>query len=277
MPAGCRHLDRHHQHSSTGRQFDDSEGLRALLQRLDAAGEGAWRTDEEAAALMRFTVERYTPLARKYGRDPGDAAVAAFEAMRADATRTAADPWAVVTVAVRTTLAAEQRAEGLLTTAARVRRPGYAEFHDAERFGDRATSLADHHPALHHLDRTTEGSEEPGVVALTAGLLHVLGWPAGLAYTLVTHVCAQLADIGSRHGTYEAMRRDKAVRAHFDLTHDCWIGLLRATLGHPSAPGRLGHGILARLLAGETTTQLLTDDALVHLLCPAHATAGSGG
>ena len=59
------------------------------------------------------------------------------------------------------------------------------------------------------------------------------------------------------------MRRDKALRAQLDVPHERWIGLLRITLGHPTATGVLRHGLLARLLAGDTLAELLADDELV--------------
>ena len=39
-------------------RFEDSEALRALLNRLHDAGKGAWRNDPEAAALMRHAAEK---------------------------------------------------------------------------------------------------------------------------------------------------------------------------------------------------------------------------
>ena len=38
-------------------RFEDSEALRALLNRLHDAGRDAWRTDPEAAALMRHAAQ----------------------------------------------------------------------------------------------------------------------------------------------------------------------------------------------------------------------------
>ncbi|MFV0257471.1 MAG: hypothetical protein ACK5PP_03340 [Acidimicrobiales bacterium] len=101
------------------------------------------------------------------------------------------------------------------------------------------------------------------MVEQTARLLVLLGWPADTAWTLVEHVCARLADIGDRHNAYETLRRDKALRANLDLPHHSWIGLLRLTLGHPTGTGALRHGVLARLLVGDTLTDLLDDDDLV--------------
>ena len=251
--------------TATEPAFADGEGLRALLVRLHRAGPGAWRHDSEAAELMTFAAGRYAGLARKYGHEPADAAVAAFEAMRNEATRTAGDPWAVVTVAVRITLIAEHRANGLLTSTERARRAHYSGFHDAERFSDRQVALADYHPALHAPPdhNHDDGDDGVWVVEHTTRLLMLLGWPPATTWTAVAYICARLADIGGRHGAYESLRRDKALRAQLDVPHERWIGLLRITLGHPTATGVLRHGALARLLAGDTLADLLADDELV--------------
>jgi hypothetical protein len=263
--------------TSTEPAFADPEGLRALLVRLHHAGPGAWRHDREAAALMAFAADRYAALARKYGQEPGDAAVAAFEAMQNRSVRTAEDPWAVVTVAVRITLVAEHRANGLLTSTDRARRARYSVFHDAERFSDRQVGLADYHPALHAPpdDDCDDGSGEGvWVVEHTTRLLMLLGWPPATTWTAIEYICTRLADIGDRHTAYETLRRDKALRAQLDLPHATWIGLLRLTLGHPTATGVLRHGVLARLLADDPLADLLADDDLVTAAveaCPVRA------
>ncbi|MFV0307079.1 MAG: hypothetical protein ACK5OX_04980 [Desertimonas sp.] len=264
---------------SSGPAFADSEGLRAVLVRLHDSGAGAWQRDREAAELLRFAADRYEGLARKYGMEPADAAVAAFEAMLNASTRTADDPWAVVTVAVRITLIAEHRAHGLLCSTDRARRPQYSAFHDAERFSDR--DLAEHHPALHTAHGADEVSDSDAtgggeVVEHTALLLALLGWPADVARTLVEHVCARLADIGDRRSAYETLRRDKALRANLDLSHGSWIGVLRIVLGHPTGTGALRQGVLARLLVGDTIADLLDDDDVV-LTAVATNPTGPGG
>ncbi|WP_053208204.1 hypothetical protein [Jiangella muralis] len=253
--------------------FVEPEGLRATLNRLHAAGPGAWRDDPEAAELMRFAADRYAALARKYGLEPTDAAVAAFEAMQSEAARTANDPWAVVTVAVRITLIAEHRAQGLLTSTERARRPEYSCFHDAERFSDRETELVEYHPAFQvvsehdvepdQLPRSrSAGTHQAVTDAVT--LLTLLGWPADIAHAGVDYVTARLIDIGDRAAAYDVLRRDKSVRALLDLPHAPWIGLLRIVLGHPNAPTRNGRrGVLARLLIGDTLDDLLADDDLL--------------
>lgn len=243
--------------------FVCGEGLRAVLMRLHDAGPDAWRTDAEAGGLMRFCADRYARLARKFDQEPADAAAAAFEVMRNPSTMAAADPWAVVTVAVRITLIAQHRADGLLTSTNRARRAEYSAFHDAQRFCDRETGLVEYHPAL----QTTDDDDEPygslWVVDQIATVLVSLGWPHRSTAAMVGHVCGRLADIGDRHAAYEALRHDQAIRVRFDISHDCWITLLRLCLGHPSRRGRLRHGLLARLLAVDTVTDLLADTAVV--------------
>jgi hypothetical protein len=256
---------------SSGLAFADPEGLRALLFRLHNAGRGAWRADAEAASLMRFAADRYASLAHKYGFEPADAAVAAFEAMLNESTRTAQDPWAVVTVAVRITLIAENRAGGLLTSTERARRPQYSVFHDVERFSDRENELIDYHPALQSpaADILLADAQDDQPRALraiddTAAMLVALGWPANIARAGVDYVSSRLVDAGDRTAAYEVLRRDKTARALLDLRHDSWIRLLQIVLGHPAATTVNGRrGVLVRLLIGDTIADLLADDDLV--------------
>ena len=128
--------------------YHSSEGLRALLNRLHTAGRGAWEHDPAAAELMAFAAEKYAALAHKHHLDPWEAASAAFDVMRTKAARTADDPWAVVTHAVRITWIAEERGQGLLCSTHQARRPRYSVFHDPERLSDRENPLDDHHPAF---------------------------------------------------------------------------------------------------------------------------------
>src|SRR5690625_3794783 len=145
--------------TDSGDDFTTSEGLRALLHRLHAAGPGAWEHDPAAADLMIFTVEKYAPLARKHGLDPWEAASAAFDVTRTKAARTAVDPWAVITHAVRITCIFEERAQGLLCSVHQARRPHVSAFHDPERFGDRDNPLANYHPAFQVTDPTPETND----------------------------------------------------------------------------------------------------------------------
>lgn len=259
--------------------FVSPDGLRRLLERLHTSGAGAWRDDPQAAALMGYTADRYAALARKHHCAPQDAAVAAFEAMLNPSTRAAADPWAVVTTAVRITLIADERAHGLLTSTDRARRPEYSSFHDVARFSDHESDLADYHPALatgsavagpamdHNGGRQSDddvGDLHERVIDDTVGLLATLGWPAAAARFAVAYICTQLTEIGERHGAYERLRRDKTVRAQLDWPHRTWIGLLRIVLGHPGAPAAAAQrGVLVRLLIGDDLDALLADDDLI--------------
>lgn len=264
-----------------GEDFTTGEGLRALLARLDEAGDGAWRDDPQAAALMVYAAQKYTPLARRHGLDVWEAASAAFDAMRTPAVRRAGDPWAVVTRAVQVTCIAEERGNGLLCSTHQARRAKYSRFHDAERFSDREDNpLTDFHPALqhgpHHHNHDDEYDEYDEPAAETAvatravreaiRLLTALGWAEEVARAGVELVAERLADAGSRASAFEALRRDHQARAWLDLTQRSWMALLRFVLGNPDpayAATPAGRGVLLRLASGEPATLVLRDDDLI--------------
>lgn len=258
--------------------FATSTGLRAVLVRL--AEHDGWRHDPEAAELMRWCANKYAGLARKHRQHPDDAAAAAFEAMRNPSTRRANDPWAVVTTAVRITLAAQHRADQLLTSTQRARRHDYAVMHDPQRFSDRDTPPLEVHPALASPDphdRTDDSDDTAAwLVTATTALLTWWGWPAATTRTAVHYVANRLGDIGERAGAYEVLRRDKAMRAALDLPQHAWTGLLRLTLGHHTATGRLRHGLFARLLAGDPPADLRHDPALGRAAMAANPTPPVG-
>lgn len=277
-----------HDHSGEA-DFTTGEGLRALLNRLHEAGEGAWTSDPAARELMAYAAEKYTPLARKHGLDPWEAATAAFDAMQYASTRRADDPWATVTHGVRITCIFEERAQGLLCSVHQARRPHVSAFHDAERFGDRDNPLTDYHPAFHVTDPSSADTETDGRAdaddgggsgggsdraCMSAGsaaedaieLLCLLGWAPETARASVEHTCGALTKAGTRQGAYEALRRDRHSRALLDLPGRSWTALLRALLGNPHpayAATSAGKGVLLRLLIGETLPVLLRDDDLV--------------
>lgn len=278
-------------HNYGGEAVDDfttGEGLRALLNRLHEAGEGAWASDPAARELMAYAAEKYTPLARKHGLDPWEAATAAFDTMQYASTRRADDPWAMVTHGVRITCIFEERAQGLLCSVHQARRPHVSAFHDPERFGDRDNPLTDYHPAFHVIDPSSAetetdaradaddgggsgGSDRTCMSAGSAaedaiGLLCLLGWAPEIARASVEHVCGALTKTGTRQGAYEALRRDRHARALLDLPRASWTALLRALLGNPHpayAATSAGKGVLLRLLIGEPLPVLLRDDDLV--------------
>lgn len=261
------------------------EGLRHLLIRLRYSGPDAWREDPEAAQLMEFCIRKYGALARKHQVEPEDAAVAAFEVMRTRAARVADDPWAVVTRAVQITLIADERAHGLLTSTARARRASFSAHHDAERFSDRETAICEYHPAFHlppeqdeveivedHLrpeDRQTEPTSAFLALDTATSVLTALGWPTNTAASALDYIAARIIESGTRTAAHEMLRRDPHARALFDLSRSSWATLLRVVLGAPGTDHAYtaeGHGLLLRLLIGESVRDLLTDDRLVHAI-----------
>ena len=274
--------------------FRTSEGLRKLLVRLEESGSDAWRDDDEAAALMRFAIEKYGALARKHGLEPEDAAVAAFEVMRSRAARTALDPWAVVTRAVQVTLIAEERANALLCSTGRARRLANTDDHDAERFSDRETPLYEYHPAFRvtaeqdRVEPTPETADEDSdptnayqAVNLAVDLFVALGWPRDTARTALDYVCARLMEAGSRTNAHEVLRRDHQARALLDLDRRAWAAMLRVVLGSPNkdlAHTAAGRGLFLRLLIDEKPDELLDDDELVAAIhASAQRTGGRAG
>ncbi len=266
-----------HDHQNRRRGFENSERLRALLIRLNDDGPGTWRSDPEAAALMRHAAQKYAALARKHGLDPWEAATAAFEAMRTAAVRRADDPWAVITRAVQITCIAENRANGLLCSVHQARRPRYSSFHDAERFSDRENPLTDYHPAFRavpftddedDVDHATEDTGSTGVESAeedTIALLCWHGWEPEVARAAVECICARLAESVSRAGAYESLRRDRHALALLDIPAPSWYRLLRIILGSPDphlAGTNAGRGVLLRLLIGDSLRHLIADGEL---------------
>lgn len=266
--------------------FRTSEGLRVLLHQLHHSG---WRDDPQAAALMVYAADKYAPLARKHGLDAWEAASAAFDVMRTSAARCADDPWAVITHAVQITCIYEARAQGLMCSVHQARRAHVSAHHDPERFSDRETPLYEYHPAFHLTDPTgiaddpVDSSTDARVEAMVAdaiSLFVLLGWPEPTARAGIEHVTTTLARIGTRRGTFEALRRDKHARALLDIPASSWSCLLRVLLGHPDpayAITTTGRGVLLRLLLGDTVTTLLADDQLVATIAGAVPGQVNGG
>ncbi|GAB2761789.1 hypothetical protein GCM10027020_12600 [Nocardioides salsibiostraticola] len=258
---------------STEPVFATTEGLRLLLVRLQYSGPRGWEDDSEASALMTFAMRKYAALAHKHGLEPSDAAVAAFDVMRTRAARVADDPWAVVTRAVQLSLIYEARAQGLLCSPHQARRAALATCHDAERFSDRETELAEYHPAFRVEDDLKEidgpalvGTEEPtnAYVALDAAvvLFVELGWPESAARIGLEYICSRVMRSGDRPAAYEALRRDQNLRAQLELDQESWLDVLRVVLGNPGPDytgTAAGRGILLRLLIGHRVDELFGD------------------
>lgn len=273
---------------STTSDFRTSDGLRDLLCRLNDGGHNAWRHNAEAQELMSFAMQKYAALAHKHGREPADAAVAAFEVMRTRAAREAHDPWAVVTRAVQLTLTYEAKADGLLCSASRARRPEWAKDRDPERFGDRETPITEYHPAFWiepeqdcviegcPSSRTSTGGFDALDRAVT--LFTDLGWPQDAARSGLEYICNRLMQTGSRSAAFHYLRRDRHARALLDLTQQGWIAMLQAVLGnqHPDRVNTCaGRGILLLLLIGYTVDELRAMPAIAEPVARGTQTFGA--
>ncbi|GAA1761455.1 hypothetical protein GCM10009795_004850 [Nocardioides hankookensis] len=255
--------------------FETSKGLRRLLIRLRVSGPGAWEHDPEARALMVYTEHKYKALALKHRCDPATGATAAFEAMRTYAVRTADDPWAVVTMAVRASLIAEERALGLLCSVDQARRPEFSQHHDVRRFSESDADLPNILPVLAvvpvdpvEVDAPPAARPTTALEALerTIDLFAALGWPRDTATCLLDYIGGRLVESGSRPRAHAALRRDGTARALLDIDQTVWSTVLRIILGNPNPDEAYtcdGHGVLVRLLIGHHVTELLDDDLLV--------------
>lgn len=272
--------------------FASSEGLRMLLFDLAYGTCNAWRADPRASELMRFTMDKYAGLARKYGLEAGAAAVAAFEVMRMRSTRVADDPWAVITRAVELTLIYESRAEGLLCSTSQARKTAGSDFHDAQRFSDRDGEIADYHRAFHswdnveHIEAPTQpnpdGEPSNALLALdqTVEFFVELGWPEHTARLTMEYIAARLMRCTDRPSAYISLRRDQTGPALLDIDHDAWLTVLRAVLGNQrrdSADTAAGLGILGRLVTGDTLDDLFADTPLADAIQTAAPTVAATG
>lgn len=282
----------------TTHEFGSSEGLRVLLLQLAYGEADAWQTSPDAAELMTHTMDKYGALARKYGLEPTDAAVAAFDAMRMRSTRVAIDPWAVITHAVELTLIYDSRAAGMLCSTGQARKSAGADFHDAERFSDRDSDLADYHPAFHVWDNVDEvegdtpanpnGEPTNAFVAVDTAVEFFIevGWQPRTARLAMEYIAARLLQCGDPCAAYASLRRDSNGPGLLDITHHAWVSVLRVVLGDPSkdcAGTVRAKGILLRLVTGDGLTDLFEDRALsdrveasAPTIVPASMSAGEG-
>lgn len=261
--------------------FANAEGLRLLLLDLAYAGRRAWQTSPGAAELMTYTMEKYAGLAHKYGMEPSDAAAAAFEVMRIRSTRVAEDPWAVITHAVELTLIYESRAEGLLCSQGQARKTAGLDYHDAERFADRSSEIADYHPAFHFYakmaDPYAEKKENPDGEPTNAffaldNLVKFfvdLGWPPSTARLGMEYIAARLSRCGKPEIAFKSLRREGDGPGFLDIGQNAWLDVLRAVLGdpHPDFDGTArSHGLLKRLAMGEPLADLFDDHGIADMV-----------
>lgn len=252
--------------------FVTGEGLRVLLRRLGDANGGptSWRTDPEARRLAEYTVRKYERLCRKWQRDPAEAASAAFLAMQGNYILTAADPWAIVTVAVRATVIADRTAEVLLISTERARQKDAKLLEAPVRAGE-------HEEFLYNIvaPGPVEPDEESSLldrVQHTATLLLVsLGWHDDAAATTVEYVLTRLLTALDAERALEHLRRDDTLPALLDVPTESWRAILRVLLGARGEPGLpVRRGLIARiavqdeqLSTARRVEELLEDDELV--------------
>jgi hypothetical protein len=255
-----------HPHTSPEQEkpsFASAEGLRAVLNRLNAAGHGAWNTDSEARELVLFAGHKYRRLATTWHRDEADAAHAAFLAMVAPGTCHADDPWAVVTTAVARTLKAETTAERHMISTDRARHLGTLVDAPPIRAGEHEEFVFD----ILHTHTEPDGVDEQfGTlrIAEAARFLTVLGWRAEVAEASVDYITDRLVSTGNRQTAAESLRRDATIPAQLDIPRSSWTRLVRVLLGGRTVPGMpASRGILARVLLGDTAATLLADNSLV--------------
>ena len=261
--------------------FTTTEGLRLMLVRLRYRSDG-WSHDPEASDLMSYAMEKYGALARKYGYEPVEAAIAAFDAMHTRAVRVAEDPWAVVTRAVELTLVYDQRADGLLCSNQQARREVDIERHDAERFSDREAEFVDFHPAFaipapqdaidfdgrsspeddKETSRPTPGSRSTTQSPCSSRCAGPRKWRGRRSSTSAPGCCAQ----ATASTAFEALRRDRHAQAMLDVDQRAWLVFLRVILGNQHPDRRqtsAGRGMLLRLVIGDHPEALLADRSLV--------------
>lgn len=257
--------------------FATPEGLRHLLIRLQQTGPDAWAVNPEAASLLDFCAHRYGALARRYRQTSHDAAVAAFEILRAAATVRAADPWAVVTRAVQLTLQADERADALLCSTGTARRLMTSGQHDVVRIGEREDGERSWTERLDRLarvgDRPDDASTRPNpvggvapgevpiAVANIVELLVVLGWPRAVAANGLDYICSRVTLAGNPTTALAYLRRALTPLTLLDIPHRSWTALCRLVLGTGDGPGRTA-SLLRRVLSGEPFSTLLTEQRL---------------
>lgn len=247
--------------------FTTSEGLRRLLTSLAEQGDVAWRHNTVASRLLAYAQQKYLPVARAWRRDPADAAFEAFLAMRSPSTRTADDPWAVITRAVELGIAAEVHAERLLTSADKARRPSLRpEFEPV---------LAGHYEEFfYHVLTATHPGAEPApvrveqVVRSSSTFLVMTGWSPRTVETAVEYICYRLTTLSTAQSALDVLRKDQAMQVRLGYSTQAWNGLLRLLIGprskKPATSGDWSRlGIFARLLLGDSTRDLLADQRLV--------------
>lgn len=242
------------------------EGLRTVLVVLDRLGPGAWATLPVAIALMEHAQERFAPVAQSWRRPVEDATYAAFLAMRGRSARTANDPWAVVTRAVELSMQAEAYGERLLISPDKARRRQHRPSMSPVRAGNYEEFLYDvlsTEDVAVSGDHDIAGDSAGPVVTTSAAMLTIAGWREANALWACEYIASRTADMGSQESAIDVLRRDVA-RLRVGLDKPEWAHLLTLLIGTKPRPGNPGGiGVFARVLLGETLSELLGDSLLV--------------
>ncbi len=270
--------------------FRTADGLREVLLRLHR-DPTLWRTAPIAAALLEHCREKYAALARKHGQSPDDAMRVAFELLRADGTRWAADPWGALTRGVRVALLTSQfedalmcgrnQASHLITTSSPRWVARFGEHDHLEHYVEGFVADVEAAAGEPQWDAFTvvEGIVDSAVEVLTA-----CGWPSATAGHAVGLIASRLiASYGdgaepelARTRAHEYLRHDIDSPRLLGLDRRPWLALLTAVLGSPSPHWHgtaVGHGMFLRLASGASRDDLLADGRLVTTLCAAAPTS----
>jgi hypothetical protein len=242
--------------------FADSETLREVVASLTATD--TWARSPVARELMLFTMRKYAPVAKGWHRDPADAAYAAFLAFRTPTTLAADDPWAVVTQAVRLSIAAEAHADRLMTSSEKARRPTKRPPSEPIRAGSYEDFLFDIHPRDMFSDSDETNDAVERVVRSACVFFVINGWPARTVEVAVEYICNRITYLSSHDSAMDVLAADTAMAYRLGYSDARWATLLRLLIGTKPTRRRDSQiGILARVLLGDTIGDLLQDDYIV--------------
>lgn len=245
--------------------YTTGEGLRELL--IDLNTHNAWATSAVAAELMIYATNKYTPIAKAWHRDPGDAAYEAFLAMRQPGTVRADDPWAVITRAVALGVAAEVHADRNMTSQDKARRPSKRPAHEPMRAGHYEEFFYDVHPHAHPLHSSGGEDESVDRVIRTACVfLVVTGWQARPVEQAVDYIAHRITGLSSHDSAVDVVSADLNIAVRLGYGIQTWRELVRLIVGTKDRKRQQGqYGLFARALLGDDVTDLLRDETLVEI------------
>lgn len=239
--------------------FTTGDGLRQVIEELTVYE--AWSTSPVAAELMVYATTKYTPVANAWHRDPSDAAVEAFFAMRTPTTRRARDPWAVVTRSVALSIAAETMGERFLTSQDTARRPKKRPETDPVRAGHYEGYLYDILPPQPSSPGGEAGVDR--VVRTAAAFLVSTGWAPRSVEQALDFIAYRITGLSSREAAAETVTGDLHIATRLGYDREKWAALVQLTVGKTPRRAETEMGLFARVLLGDTIGDLLADTRLV--------------